>query len=142
MKDIPRRAFLGSTAVAAGAVSLGNVSGCGKPAPEKPVVKKTRNHPLDGIERENIKITDIKVTPLSYVDPKGDIWRSGRSVVWKTDAALCEVFTDQGIVGISEGSPYGVPDKMKKYTEEIIKPAIVGKNPFDVELLTCGGKRG
>ena len=34
-----------------------------------------RNHPLDGIERDNIRITDIDVIPLSYVDPAGDLWR-------------------------------------------------------------------
>ncbi len=143
MNKTSRRTFI-STVAAAGAVSLGNVSGCGKPAPEKPVAKKTRNHPLDGIERENIKITDVKVTPLTYHDPNENLWRCIRDVTWKTDASLCEIFTDQGIVGIGEGrhsetSSIGEPHVIKKYTEEIIKPQIVGKNPFDVELLTCGG---
>ena len=55
MHNTSRRTFLGSTAVAAGAVSLGNVSGCSAPAPEKSVVKGPRAHPMDGIERENIK---------------------------------------------------------------------------------------
>ena len=137
MNKTSRRTFI-STAAAAGAVSLGNVSGCGKPAPEKPIAKKTRNHPLDGIERENIKITDIKVTPLSYEDPKGNLWRGNKYIVWKTDGCLTEVFTDQGIVGIGEGSPYARPDRIKKYTDEFIKSALIGKNPFDIEFLTCG----
>ena len=98
-----------------------------------------RNHPLDGIERENIKITDIEVLPLSYVDPKGDLWRTGKYQVWKTDGAITQVFTDQGIVGIGEGSPYEGPDYIKQYTEETIKPLLVGMNPFDVEFLTNRG---
>jgi galactonate dehydratase len=94
-------------------------------------------YPTQGIKREKIKITDIKVTPLSYVDPKRNLWRADRYIVWKTDAALCQVFTDQGIVGIAEGTPYAGPDVLKKYTEEIIKPALIGQNPFDVDFITC-----
>jgi L-alanine-DL-glutamate epimerase-like enolase superfamily enzyme len=98
-----------------------------------------RNHPLDGIERENIKITDVKVIPLSYVDPKGDLWRSGGYQVWKTDGAITQIFTDQGIVGIGEGSPYEGPDFIKEFTEQTIKPMLIGKNPFDVEFLCNRG---
>jgi len=98
-----------------------------------------RNHPLDGIELENLKITDIRVLPLSYVDPKGDLWRTGGYQVWKTDGAITQVFTDQGIVGIGEGSPYEGPDSIKEYTEGVIKPLLVGMNPFDVEFLTSRG---
>ena len=97
-----------------------------------------RTYPLEGIERENIKITDIKVTPISYKDPKGDLWRSGKISVWKTDGCLTEVFTDQGIIGIGEGSPYAGCDKIKQYTDEVITPSLIGKNPFDIEFLTCG----
>jgi L-alanine-DL-glutamate epimerase-like enolase superfamily enzyme len=98
-----------------------------------------RNHPLDGIERENIKITDVKVIPLSYVDPDGDLWRSGGYQVWKTDGAITQIFTDQGIVGIGESSPYEGPDYIKEYTEQTIKPLLIGKNPFDVEFLCNRG---
>ena len=95
------------------------------------------SHPTQGIKREKIKITDIKVTPLSYVDPKRNLWRGDRYIVWKTDAALCQVFTDQGIVGIGEGTPYAGPDVIKKYTEEVIKPVLIGQNPFDVDFIAC-----
>ena len=53
--------------------------------------------------------------------------------------ALTQVFTDQGIVGIGEGTPYEHPLVIKKYTEEYIKPLLLGQNPFDVEYLTCNG---
>ena len=98
-----------------------------------------RNHLLDGIEREPIKITDIRVIPLSYVDPDGDLWHSGNYQVWKTDGAITQIFTDQGIVGIGEGTPYEGPGYIKEYTETVIQPLLIGKNPFDVELLTNRG---
>ena len=98
-----------------------------------------RNHPLDGIEREKIAITDIDVIPLSYVDPAGDLWRAGNYQVWKTDGAITRIFTDQGIVGIGEGSPYEGPEYIREYTERTIKPLLLGKNPFDVEFLCNRG---
>ena len=64
MHNKSRRTFLGSAAVAVGTYSLGNISGCSAPAPEKPVIKGPRAHPMEGIERENIKITDVFVDKL------------------------------------------------------------------------------
>ena len=98
-----------------------------------------RNHPLDGIKREPIKITDVRVIPLSYVDAGGDLWRSANYQVWKTDGAITQIFTDQGIVGIGEGTPYEGPGYIKEYTETVIRPLLIGKNPFDVELLANRG---
>jgi L-alanine-DL-glutamate epimerase-like enolase superfamily enzyme len=54
-------------------------------------------------------------------------------VVWKKDEVLLELFTDQGIVGIGPGTT-------RPYLQEVIKPLVIGKNPFDVERLT-GGER-
>ena len=34
-------------------------------------ISKGFTRPLDGISRENIKITDIRVTPLTYKPPAG-----------------------------------------------------------------------
>ena len=125
MKSITRRSFLASTTALAGAAAL-------SPKSIALLAPQNRHHPLDGIEPENLKITDVTVTPLSYVDPTRNLWRLDKYIVWKTDAALCQIFTDQGIVGIAEGTPYRGPDNIKKYTEEVFKPMIVGKNPFDV----------
>ena len=49
-----------------------------------------RNHPLDGIEREKLTIRDVRVIPISHVDPEGDLWRSGTYQVWKTDGAITD----------------------------------------------------
>jgi len=116
-----RRSFLGAAAAAPALAATGF---------------RKRAHPLEGIARENLKITDIKVTIMSYELPQDRQWIVGRAVTWKTDAVLVEVFTDKGIVGIGESSPYAGPPQVKKAIEELIKPVLVGKNPFDVEHLT------
>jgi hypothetical protein len=95
-------------------------------------------HPLEGVARQNLKITDVRVTLMSYELPPEKQWMVARAVTWKTDAVLVEVFTDKGIVGIGESSPYGGPPQMKKMIEEWIRPTLLGKNPFDVEQLTPG----
>ncbi|MEO9004365.1 MAG: hypothetical protein ABI288_06495, partial [Ginsengibacter sp.] len=100
-------------------------------------VADKRSHPSEGLKRENIIITDIKVTPLSYVAPEGKyLWRVGGLVVWKSDAALVQIFTNQGIIGIGEGSPYCFPDKLKEYTDTYITPLLKGANIFDVDFIT------
>lgn len=93
--------------------------------------------PLSGVKRENLKITGVRVTLLSYPLPKEKQWVTGSSVTWKTDAVLVEVLTDQGLTGIGESSPYGGPEIVKKFIEEEIQPRLFGKNPFDVEHLAC-----
>jgi len=133
-----RRSFLAGAGAVAG--TLSTRLGFAGPSPEaqrEAAQKAGITHPTQSIKREQIKITDIKVTPLSYVDPKRNLWRTANYIVWKTDAALCQVFTDKGIVGIAEGTPYGNPAVLKKYTEEVIKPALIGQNPFDVDFIAC-----
>ncbi|MBL8294869.1 MAG: hypothetical protein JNN08_23690, partial [Bryobacterales bacterium] len=68
--------------------------------------------PLSGIRRENLKITDIRVTLMSC-DLKDKSWVTATQLIWKSDAVLVEVFTDKGIVGIGESSPYGGPEFLK-----------------------------
>ena len=128
MSDISSRTFLGTT-TAVGALSFKS-----KSANSKPLSKK-RNHPLEGIEREDIKITDVKTTLLSCEIPPEEQWFVDKSKIWKRDTVLVEVFTDKGIVGIGGMSMYGGPEKIKKYTEDIIKPAILGKNPNEIEYI-------
>lgn len=98
--------------------------------------RKERVHPAEGLEREDIRITDIQVTPLSYAHDGEYLWRCAGLYVWKADAALVRVYTDQGIVGIAEGSPYRGPERLKEYTERYIAPLLKGQNVFDVDFLT------
>ena len=100
----------------------------------------SHNHPLDGVSRENIKITDVKVTLLSYRLPVNEQLLVFSDIWWKTDAIIVEIFTDKDIVGIGGASRYGGDcQHVKHYIEKMIKPVICGANPFDLEFLTCGG---
>ncbi|SVD90824.1 uncharacterized protein METZ01_LOCUS443678, partial [marine metagenome] len=59
---------------------------------------KTTTQLLDGIGREQLKITEIRVTPLSYRPADGScIHICGPVVLTKMDAGLVEGLTDAGI---------------------------------------------
>jgi L-alanine-DL-glutamate epimerase-like enolase superfamily enzyme len=125
---ISRRSFVGAAAAAPAMAAA-------DPQTEKSsTVFRRRSHPLDGIAHENLKITDVNVTIMSYA-LKDKAWITGTVVAWKSDSVLVQVFTDKGIVGIGESSPYGGPDYIKKTIEEQVRPTLIGKNPFDVEFL-------
>ena len=96
---------------------------------------RVRKHPLEGVVRQNIKITDIKVRLFSVPIPP-EKWWYGCGV-----EILTEIYTDQGIVGIGGPSPYGGLEEVKKYTEQTIRPALIGQNPFDVDIITAGGPK-
>ncbi|MBK9390064.1 MAG: mandelate racemase/muconate lactonizing enzyme family protein [Bacteroidetes bacterium] len=143
MKNLSRRSFI-TTGTVAGLGTMTGITSC-KTGKTETGTTNTRNHPLDGVTREKIKITDLKVTLLSCELPPEEQWYLDwipeRYKCWKTDSILVEVSTDQGIKGIGGATQYGGPDVVKKYLEEVIKPAITGKNPFDIEYLTCGVKQ-
>lgn len=98
--------------------------------------------PLASLPRQNLEIIDVKVTLMSH-ELKEKSWLTAAMLIWKSDAVLVEVFTDKGIVGMGESSPYGGPEFLKKTIEEQLKPILLGKNPFDVERLAAawGGPR-
>tara|TARA_B100001250_G_scaffold154086_2_gene132446 strand:+ start:71 stop:1330 length:1260 start_codon:yes stop_codon:yes gene_type:complete len=100
------------------------------------ILKMTRESPTQNLQRQEICITDITVTPLSYVHDGDYLWRCAGLYVWKSDAALVQIYTDQGIVGIAEGSPYRGPDRLRDYTDRYITPVLKGANVFDVDFLT------
>jgi L-alanine-DL-glutamate epimerase-like enolase superfamily enzyme len=117
------------------------------PAPQARAAQRgsfrKRVHPLEGVARENLKITDVKVTIMSC-ELKDKSWVTATQLIWKSDSVLVEIFTDKGIIGIGESSPYGGPDRIKKAIEEDIRPTLLGQNPFDIEHLSTawGGQRG
>ena len=87
-----------------------------------------RYHPLKDIDRESLKITDVRVRLFSCQIPAEKYW-------WGCGIEMVtEIFTDVGIVGIGPPGHYGGGQFVKSYTDEVIKPAIVGQNPFDVGL--------
>jgi len=93
-------------------------------------VSGSLTHLLEGIVREPMAITDVKVTPLTYKPPDGSyVHECGPVVLTKYDAGIVEIFTDQGIVGIG---PAGAGPGREH-------PELIGRNPFDVELLGLSG---
>jgi L-alanine-DL-glutamate epimerase-like enolase superfamily enzyme len=148
MTNTTRRKFLKSTAVITGTSVLFGLTGCGSNSENKSGMAGSTIHPLNGIQRENIKITDIRVMLLSYKLKPEELWTDGddNGIIWQTSSVIIQVFTDAGIVGIGGASRYNGPEEMKIYTEKVIKPLLIGKNPFDVEILTGGiaggGARG
>jgi len=125
----------------AGTLVSGGIYGC-TPRYSENKSGTIRNHPLDGVEREDLKITDVRVTLLSSELPPEEQWYLDwipeRYKCWKTDSILIEVFTDAGIRGLGGCTQYGVPHLIRDYVENTIRPAITGKNPFDIDFLTPG----
>jgi len=121
MKSVSRRQFISTGA--AGALIATTGIGCSN-SHEKPS-SQVRNHPLDGISREKLKITDVKVTLLSAEIPPEEQWYLDwvpeRYKAWKADSILVEVFTDVGIRGIGGATQYGGPAAVKNYIEKKYK---------------------
>lgn len=143
MSKISRRTFLGSVS-AFNALTLTALQGCNTAKTNNLHLNSPRAHPLDCLPREKITISEVKVTLLSYETPKDKQWIPSWEppiyVWWKTDSILVEVYTKEGIIGIGGASRYGGDiEETKKHIEEIIKPTILGRNPFDMELFAYTG---
>jgi len=148
MTDSTRRKFLKNAAVIAGSSAATGMTGFVPLWSKQSSLSDRIISPLDNIKRENIKITDIKVLLLSYRLKPEELWTDGDEnyIIWQTSSVIIKVMTDAGITGIGGASRYNGPEEMKAYVEKVIKPILVGKNPFDVEILTGGiagsGERG
>ncbi len=102
-----------------------------------------RIHPLDGLARERLSITDLEVILLSYRLKPEEEWPDADShiIIWQTTSVIVKITTDAGLVGLGGASRYRGPERMKRYAETVIKPFLLGKNPFDVDILAaakCG----
>jgi galactonate dehydratase len=92
---------------------------------------------LAAAPRQPLRITDVRVTLLSH-ELKDKSWWTATMEIWKSDAVLVEVFTDKGLVGMGESSPYAGPELLKETIEAKIRPLLLGRNPFDVQSLAVG----
>ncbi len=132
-----RRCLLGSAALAAGsAIGLSGGAFRARGAAKRDI----RNHPLDGLKRENIKITGLKLMHLSYRLKPDEEWPDGDNqiIYWKTESAIVTVSTDAGITGLGSCNQFKGPQQMKEYAEAVISPILKGRNPYDVEELSGG----
>lgn len=81
------------------------------------------------IGREELTITEVRVTPVSYKPTDGSyIHECGPVVLTKRDEGVIEIFTDRGITGIGPGSG-----------REGDCSHLVGRNPFDVLSMGLSG---
>jgi D-galactarolactone cycloisomerase len=79
-----------------------------------------------------MKITDVIAHQL--VVPVDEPFTSSRGWYYKTKGALVvEVQTDEGIVGW--GDCYGPAAVNRSIVETLLKPSVLGRDPFDVEVL-------
>jgi hypothetical protein len=121
MSQIARRSFLAVAPLAGVNLSA--------------ATETVRTNPLDGVQREKLKITDLTVTLLSAPIPPEKQWFNPVTITWKSDAVLVRVFTDQGLIGIGEADPYGGPLEMQRFAADYVKPVLLGQNPFDLPFL-------
>lgn len=81
------------------------------------------------IGREELTITGVRITPVTYKPADGSyIHECGPVVLTKRDEGIVEIITDRGITGIGPGSG-----------REGDCSWLVGRNPFEVISLGLGG---
>jgi L-alanine-DL-glutamate epimerase-like enolase superfamily enzyme len=99
-----------------------------------------RKHPLDEVAREKLSITDLEVILLSYRLKPEEEWPDADEhvVIWQTTTVIVKITTDAGLVGLGGASRYSGPEEMKRYAEDVIKPFLLGRNPFDVDIIAAG----
>jgi len=79
-----------------------------------------------------MKITDVITHQLSV--PVDEPFTSSRGWVYKTKGALVvEVQTDEGITGW--GDCYGPATVAKAVVDSLLRPSVIGCDPFDVEVI-------
>jgi L-alanine-DL-glutamate epimerase-like enolase superfamily enzyme len=134
MFNSKRRQFLGLASGLVGAAVVSGQQSCRSSLPAN------RVSPLEGVTRESIKITDIKMINLAYGLKPEEQWADGdeNGIIVKTESVIVQVLTNSGITGIGGCSRYRGPQEMERYVQNVIKPILLGKNPFDVESLASG----
>ena len=75
---------------------------------------------LDRVERPQLTIRDIRVTPITYQPADGSpIHECGPVILNKRDESIVEIWTEEGLKGIARCAG----DAQHSYT-------LVGKNPY------------
>lgn len=91
----------------------------------------TMSNLLEQIGREPLSIRQIEVTPITYKPADGSyIHECGPVVLTKRDAAVIQVFTEEGLAGIGPGEPADA---------EVDYSHLIGKNPFDIPHINVAG---
>jgi L-alanine-DL-glutamate epimerase-like enolase superfamily enzyme len=77
-----------------------------------------------------VKITDINALSLSRMHSLDEQWKCADFNSVKADASIVEVILDNGLVGVAEASPYGMPSVIADNVDKI-KVELIGKDPLE-----------
>ncbi len=77
-----------------------------------------------------MKIVDVSTTCLSRMHGIDEQWETLNFRAIKADAVVVRVTTDEGIVGIAEPSPYGVPMLIAENVARLA-PEVIGLDPLE-----------
>jgi L-alanine-DL-glutamate epimerase-like enolase superfamily enzyme len=80
-----------------------------------------------------MQITKIETLCLSRLHELEQQWITNRITAIKADAAIVVVHTSDGLVGIGEASPYGVPTLIRDWVDWFT-PELIGRDPADPTL--------
>jgi L-alanine-DL-glutamate epimerase-like enolase superfamily enzyme len=80
-----------------------------------------------------MKVTNVE--PILLSAPVDEPWRIGTAVFTSMTATLVRVDTDEGISGWGECLVRFSPEAAAAVVEKILKPVVVGQDPFNVELI-------
>ena len=79
-----------------------------------------------------MKITDIKLTPVTVPFTEPEVWSGGSRP--GITSVIVEVLTSEGIVGIGEAVPAPTPE-VTMTTLKGIRDLLIGESPFEIERL-------
>ncbi len=80
-----------------------------------------------------MKVTNVE--PIIVSAPLDEPWKIGSAVFATMSATLVRVDTDEGISGIGECLVRFSPEAAAAVVDKILKPVVVGRDPFEVELI-------
>lgn len=80
-----------------------------------------------------MKITNVE--PIIVAAPLDEPWKIGTAIFRTMTATLVRVETDEGISGIGECLTRFAPEAAAAIVEKILKPVVVGQDPFEIELI-------
>ncbi len=80
-----------------------------------------------------MRITDVKTYPVRA--PIGGAQGTGREAWSEVTALFVRIETDSGLVGWGEGFARFIPKIYAEIVEQLLKPILIGADPFAVEAL-------
>ena len=89
-------------------------------------------------------ITDLETFVCSYRFPEPDRWYAGgkddkEPVAGHFNAIIVRLHTNEGLTGLGEVMPWTDLDTRIDALQNIVRPRLIGRSPFDADLLTTFG---